>query len=323
MTPRPIRPRSKPWRSIPHAPCSCDGTQTAAGPRSRQLELVADRKRAGFGSWYELFPRSAAPAAETAWQLSRRRGAVALCGRDGFRRAVLSADPADRARQPQGREQRTAGAVPEMWAARGRSARPRAATRKCCLKLGTSGGFPAPDRRARTFGIEIALDLAFQCAPDHPYVSEHPQWFKRRPDGSVQYAENPPKKYQDIYPFDFESDDWRALWEELKSVVEFWIAQGVMIFRVDNPHTKPFAFWEWLITEVKARQSRGHLPCRGVYAAEGHAPPGEAGVHPVVHLLHVAQYQAGAHGVLHRAGARPRPPIFPPERLAQHARHPA
>ena len=105
------------------------------------------------------------------------------------------------------------------------------------------GGFQdAWSRRRARSGIEIALDIAFQCAPDHPYVTDHPQWFKHRPDGSVQYAENPPKKYQDIYPFDFETDDWRALWDELKSVVEFWIEQGVRIFRVDNPHTKPFAF---------------------------------------------------------------------------------
>src|SRR6202035_5474862 len=100
-------------------------------------------------------------------------------------------------------------------------------------------------------GIEIALDIAFQCAPDNPYVKAHPQWFKHRPDGSVQYAENPPKKYQDIYPFDFETKDWRALWRELKSIVDFWIAQGVKIFRVDNPHTKAFVFWEWLIYGVK------------------------------------------------------------------------
>jgi starch synthase (maltosyl-transferring) len=108
--------------------------------------------------------------------------------------------------------------------------------------------------KARELGIEIAIDIAFQCAPDHPYVSAHPQWFRHRPDGSVQYAENPPKKYQDIYPFDFETEDWRALWEELKSIVDYWIEQGVKIFRVDNPHTKSFSFWEWLIDAVKRDQ---------------------------------------------------------------------
>ena len=104
---------------------------------------------------------------------------------------------------------------------------------------------------AARHGLEIALDLAFQCAPDHPYVKEHPSWFRWRPDGTVQYAENPPKKYQDIYPFNFESEDWRGLWTELKSVIDHWIGEGVKIFRVDNPHTKAFSFWEWAIGEVK------------------------------------------------------------------------
>jgi starch synthase (maltosyl-transferring) len=106
--------------------------------------------------------------------------------------------------------------------------------------------------KAREYSIDVALDIAFQCSPDHPYVREHPEWFRWRPDGNVQYAENPPKKYEDIYPFDFESEHWQELWQELKRVVDFWIAQGVHIFRVDNPHTKPLRFWEWLIGGVKA-----------------------------------------------------------------------
>jgi starch synthase (maltosyl-transferring) len=97
------------------------------------------------------------------------------------------------------------------------------------------------------------MDIAFQCAPDHPYVKEHPQWFTWRPDGTVQYAENPPKRYEDILPFNFETDDWENLWEELKSVIDFWIEQGVRIFRIDNPHTKAFAFWEWTIADVRSR----------------------------------------------------------------------
>jgi starch synthase (maltosyl-transferring) len=104
---------------------------------------------------------------------------------------------------------------------------------------------------ARSQGMEVALDLAFQCSPDHPYVKQHPEWFRTRPDGVIQYAENPPKKYQDIVPIDFETGHWRALWDELKSVVQFWIEQGIRVFRVDNPHTKPFGFWEWLIREIK------------------------------------------------------------------------
>jgi starch synthase (maltosyl-transferring) len=105
--------------------------------------------------------------------------------------------------------------------------------------------------RASELGLSVALDIAFQVAPDHPYVREHESWFRKRPDGSIQYAENPPKKYQDIFPLDFESEDWAGLWEELKSVFLYWLDQGVAIFRVDNPHTKAFPFWEWVIPEIK------------------------------------------------------------------------
>jgi starch synthase (maltosyl-transferring) len=118
-------------------------------------------------------------------------------------------------------------------------------------QLGTLEDFRNLVSKAAEYGIEVALDLAYQCSPDHPYARENPQWFKRRPDGTIQHAENPPKKYQDIYPIDFETEDWQNLWEELKSVVLFWIDQGVNIFRVDNPHTKSFNFWEWMIGEVK------------------------------------------------------------------------
>jgi starch synthase (maltosyl-transferring) len=118
-------------------------------------------------------------------------------------------------------------------------------------QLGTLEDFQHLLMKANELGIDIALDIAFQCSLDHPYIKEHPEWFRHRPDGSIQYAENPPKQYQDIYPFNFECDAWRELWEELLDVFLFWIGQGVHIFRIDNPHTKPFAFWEWLIGEVK------------------------------------------------------------------------
>jgi starch synthase (maltosyl-transferring) len=120
-------------------------------------------------------------------------------------------------------------------------------------ELGTRADFVHLVRAARAEGIEVALDIAFQCSPDHPWVTEHPEWFRHRPDGSIQYAENPPKKYQDIYPFDFEGRAWEALWEALLDVFLHWARLGVTIFRVDNPHTKPFAFWEWVIAEVRTR----------------------------------------------------------------------
>jgi starch synthase (maltosyl-transferring) len=117
--------------------------------------------------------------------------------------------------------------------------------------LGTLEDFRALVSAAREHGLEIALDYALQCSPDHPWVREHPEWFHRRPDGSIKYAENPPKKYQDIYPLNFQCREREALWEEAKSIVFFWIEQGVRIFRVDNPHTKPIPFWAWLIREVQ------------------------------------------------------------------------
>ena len=120
---------------------------------------------------------------------------------------------------------------------------------------------------ARSRGIEIALDIAFQCSPDHPWVEKHPDWFVTRPDGSIQYAENPPKKYQDIYPLNFESPDWRGLWDELYSVFEFWIERGVRVFRVDNPHTKALPFWEWCLGKL-----HGNFPDT-IYLAEAFTRP--------------------------------------------------
>jgi starch synthase (maltosyl-transferring) len=214
------------------------------------FEIVADRRRARFSSWYELFPRSAAPEPArhgTFRDVEARLPYVASMGFD-----VLYLPPI----QPIGRVHRK-GANNSLEAGPSDVGSPWAIGSieggHCAVlpELGTLEDFRHLLACARSHGMEVALDLAFQCAPDHPYVREHPQWFKHRPDGSIQYAENPPKKYQDIYPFDFETEDWRSLWLELKRIVEFWMAQGVRIFRVDNPHTKSFAFWEWLIAEVK------------------------------------------------------------------------
>src|SRR6185295_19534641 len=121
-------------------------------------------------------------------------------------------------------------------------------------RLGTIADFERFVRRARALGIEVALDYALQCSPDHPWAREHPDWFFVRPDGTIRYAENPPKKYQDIYPLDFWCADREALWRACLEIVRFWIARGVRVFRVDNPHTKPLAFWEWLIAGIKAER---------------------------------------------------------------------
>ncbi len=215
-----------------------------------ELPLVVDRERARYSTWYELFPRSTSPVAGehgTFRDVEARLPYVAELGFD-----VLYFPPI----HPIGREKRkgknnslapTPEDVGSPWAIGAAEGGHKALH----PQLGTLEDFRRVVARAREFGIEVALDIAYQCAPDHPYVKEHPKWFRWRPDGTVQYAENPPKKYQDIYPFNFESEEWQALWEELASVFEFWIAEGVRIFRVDNPHTKPFPFWEWAIDRLK------------------------------------------------------------------------
>jgi starch synthase (maltosyl-transferring) len=215
-------------------------------------EFVADGKRAGFSTWYEMFPRSAADEPGRHGTFRDVEARLPYLAEMGF--DVLYFPPI----HPIGRVNRkgtnnTLVAKPEDVGSPWAIGSAEGGHKDILPALGTLEEFRRLLDKAREFGIEVALDLAFQCAPDHPYVKAHPGWFKHRPDGSVQYAENPPKKYQDIYPFDFETADWRALWNELKSIVDYWIAQGVRIFRVDNPHTKAFDFWEWLISEVKQK----------------------------------------------------------------------
>lgn len=221
----------------------------AHGPRHGEERgpscvLAVDPVLARFGSWYELFPRSwggfagvrqALPAfAEAGFDVlylppihpigvthRKGRGNAAVAGPDdpGSPWAIGSADGGHMAIHPE---------------------------------LGTAEDFAALVADAREAGIEIALDLALQCSPDHPWVRKHPEWFRRRPDGTIAYAENPPKRYQDIHNLDFDSPDWKALWRAIHKVVMHWVGQGVKVFRVDNPHTKPLGFWEWLITAVRS-----------------------------------------------------------------------
>jgi len=216
----------------------------------RELVVVADRERAGFSTWYELFPRatSSQPGQHGTFKdCIARLKYIAELGFD-----VLYLPPI----HPIGRSFRKGknnavtaepGDVGSPWAI-GAVEGGHIAIHP---QLGTLDDFRALIAKAKTLGIEIALDIAFQCAPDHPWVHEHPEWFKKRADGTIQYAENPPKKYQDIYPLDFESSDWKSLWDALKGVFVYWIEQGVRIFRVDNPHTKAFPFWEWVIAKIK------------------------------------------------------------------------
>ena len=216
----------------------------------KELAVVVDREKALFSSWYEFFPRS---------RLSEpgRHGTFEDCLKllpeiTGMGFDILYLPPI----HPIGRMNRKGknnilqvgpDDVGSPWAIGSEEG----GHKSVHPQLGTLQDFERLIQKARDQGTEIAMDLAFQCSPDHPYVREHPEWFKWRPDGTIQFAENPPKKYEDIVPLNFETENWQGLWEELKSVVLFWIGKGIRIFRVDNPHTKPFSFWEWLIGEIK------------------------------------------------------------------------
>ncbi|HEV2295738.1 MAG TPA: alpha-1,4-glucan--maltose-1-phosphate maltosyltransferase [Tepidisphaeraceae bacterium] len=217
------------------------------------VQIWVDRAKARFSTWYELFPRSTSPDPSRHGTLRDVEAKLDYVANMGF--DVLYLPPI----HPIGRAYRKGrnnspvaepGDVGSPWAIGG----PEGGHDAIHPELGTIKDFDHLVAAAAKRGIEIALDLAFQCSPDHPYVKQHPEWFRHRPDGTIQYAENPPKKYQDIYPFDFECEDWQALWNELLRVVMHWVEHGVKIFRVDNPHTKPFPFWEWLIAEVKKRE---------------------------------------------------------------------
>lgn len=217
---------------------------------SKEYQVYVDRKKALFSAWYEFFPRSASPDPGKHGTFKDCEALLPRVKEMGF--DVLYFPPI----HPIGEVNRkgknnatTAGPedVGSPWGIGSKLGGHDAVH----PDLGTLQDYKQLIIKAKEMDIEIAMDLALQCAPDHPWVKDHPSWFKWRSDGTVQYAENPPKKYQDILPIYFETEDWKALWEAIRDVTIYWIKQGVTIFRVDNPHTKPFVFWEWLIAEVK------------------------------------------------------------------------
>lgn len=214
------------------------------------LQIEIERKRAGFSTWYELFPRSAAMEPGKHGTFKDVMALLPRVAEMGF--DVLYFPPihpiGEVNRKGKNNSLTSAEEDPgSPWAIGNRKGGHKAIH----PQLGTLTDFKKLVVAAKNMGIEIAMDIAFQCAPDHPYVKQHPEWFIWRPDGTVQYAENPPKRYEDILPFNFETDDWENLWTELKGVIEYWVNQGVTIFRIDNPHTKAFRFWEWTIEEIR------------------------------------------------------------------------
>ena len=222
---------------------------------SKTYEVLVDPKRARSGAWYEFFPRSTSDTPGEHATLDDAAERLPRIQEMGFDIVYLPPVHPIGETNRKGKDNAPVAGPDDPgspWAIGG------------FLEDGSKGGHKSvhPDlggieafdrfvERAEEVGLKVAIDIAFQTSPDHPYVEEHPAWFYHRPDGSIRYAENPPKKYQDVYPLNFENDDWPALWKELKSVFEFWIEHGVTIFRVDNPHTKPFAFWEWCLAELR------------------------------------------------------------------------
>ncbi len=218
----------------------------------RELKVFVEPERARYSTWYELFPRSA--AREPGRHGTFRDVEALLPEIDAMGFDVLYLPPI----HPIGGSHRKGRnnaeeALPSDPGSPWAIGAAEGGHKSIHPQLGSLAEFRHLVAAAREIGIEVALDIAFQSSPDHPYVREHPEWFRKRPDGGIQYAENPPKKYQDIYPFDFDTGAWRTLWEELLSVFLHWVDQGVRVFRVDNPHTKPFPFWEWVISEIKRR----------------------------------------------------------------------
>ena len=288
----------------------------------RELPVVVDRVKARFSTWYELFPRSCSPQPGRHGTFRDCEAWLPYIAEMGF--DVIYLPPI----HPIGRAFRKGknnsldvqpDDVGSPWAIGSEEG----GHKSVHPQLGTLEDFRRFISRAAEHGLEVALDIAFQCSPDHPYVREHPEWFRKRPDGTIQYAENPPKKYQDIYPLDFETSESMALWEELKGVLQFWIDQGVRIFRVDNPHTKALPFWEWVIGEIKRQYPEA------IFLAEAFTRP-----HVMYRLAKLGFSQSYTYfawrntkqeltDLFHRADANGRSRIFPPKSLAEHARYSA
>jgi starch synthase (maltosyl-transferring) len=216
-----------------------------------EREVLVERALAGCSAWYELFPRSTRADGKHG-TFADAEGWLDYIAELGFDIVYLPPIHPIGSAFRKGKDNTPAAEPDDVgspWAIGNREG----GHTSVHPQLGTLADFDRFVRAARERNLEVALDIAFQASPDHPWVTEHPTWFRARPDGTIQYAENPPKKYQDVYPFDFESKDWEALWAALRDVFVFWAERGVRVFRVDNPHTKPIVFWEWCLREVHAR----------------------------------------------------------------------
>lgn len=215
---------------------------------SKVFEVYVDRKRALFSTWYEFFPRSAAKNGHGSFKdCEKLLPRIQKMGFDTLYFPPIHPIGEVNRKGKNNTTQAYEGDVGSCWGIGSYLG----GHKDIHPQLGSLSDFKSLIKKAKEHDLEIAMDYALQAAPDHPWVKEHPQWFKWRPDGTVQYAENPPKKYQDILPIYFETEDYKALWDACLDILLFWIDCGIRIFRVDNPHTKPFYFWQWIIAEVK------------------------------------------------------------------------
>lgn len=223
----------------------------ASAARTEPVGVFVERERALVSAWYEMFPRSLGEpdAHGTLADVAAELPEIAAMGFDVLYLPPIHPIGTSHRKGPDNSETAGPGDPGSPWAI----GSPDGGHTAVHPELGTVDDVAALASACNELGMDLALDVALQCSPDHPWVTEHPEWFRHRPDGSIHYAENPPKKYQDIYPLDFEGSDWKALWEACRDIFLFWAEVGVRVFRVDNPHTKPFAFWEWCIEEVRGR----------------------------------------------------------------------
>ncbi len=220
---------------------------------SEEFPLYVDRKKALFSTWYEFFPRSASPEPGKHGTFKDCEALLPRVANMGFDTLYFPPVHPIGEVNRKGKNNATDAADGDVGSPWGIGSQ-YGGHKDLHPELGTLEDFKSLVSKAEELGIEVAMDFALQAAPDHPWVKEHPDWFKWRPDGSIQYAENPPKKYQDILPIYFETPDWKNLWEELLSCALYWVEEvGIKVFRVDNPHTKPFKFWNWLIAQVKKK----------------------------------------------------------------------
>lgn len=217
---------------------------------ARELAVTVDPVNARFSTWYEFFPRSCSAVPGRHGTLRDAERMLPYIAGMGFDTVYLPPIHPIGTAFRKGRNNALMAAPDDPGSPWGIGS-PAGGHKAVHPELGTLADFRHFQAAARRNGLAVALDIAYQCSPDHPYVKAHPAWFRQRPDGTIQYAENPPKKYQDIVPFNFESPDWQNLCRELRSIVAFWARQGVRVFRVDNPHTKACRFWEWMIADIK------------------------------------------------------------------------